>query len=244
MKIALDLSDKPGMLKLVKENPGKLKNFLQVWMYAADQLIRMGVPVQLITDTAEQVQLPAHDLVAGIIAGCLNEQFVNEDMAPILGKELLPLALFNMTMEGSDGDVRYFDWRKWYKLKNSTPDAEAIATAIGNLMKYSRFLSFDKLSEALESNQLIAFKALSMEQTKLLPFYPALRYQREIGGDFAVGKFFDDRKAGFFDCGEIEQDENECTACGRKDLSKTKDKQYTYCRACNAGYKIKGATKE
>lgn len=240
MKIALELTDKPAMLKLAKENPAKLKEFLQTWMYTAEELVKMDIPIQLIRDTADQVQLPAHELVAGILAGCMNEQYVNEDMAPILGKELLPLALFTMSIELAEGETRYFDWRQWFKLKHHKVDANTIATAIGNIMKYARFLSFDKLSDALETNQLIMFKSLALEQVKLLPFQPALRYQKEISGEFSVGRFFDDRKAGFFDCGTIEPEETECLACGRTDLKKTRDRKYIYCKACNAGFKPKG----
>ena len=101
-------------------------------------------------------------------------------------------------------------------------------------MKYARFLDFDKLSEALESNQLIAFKGLADQQVKLLPFYPALRYQKDLLGEFKVGKFMEERNAGFFDCGTIDPEETHCLACGRRDLTKSKDEVHVYCRACNA----------
>lgn len=236
------IDDKEHLRSLIRKNPENARKFLRGWIEAADALIGLGMLPSLIDDTAEQTGLKPSDIIAGVLAGCLNEQFVNEQLAPILHKELLPIALLTMKDITLEGEERYVDWRKWYKLdKKSAVNADTIARSIGGIMKYARFLDFSKLSEALESNQLIVFKSLAMEQAKLLPFYPALRYQKELFGEFQVGTFFTDRKAGFFNCGEMESNEQECHACGRADLKKTKDGKYIYCRACNAGYQIKGA---
>jgi len=45
-----------------------------------------------------------------------------------------------------------------------------------------------------------------------------------------------ERNAGFFDCGYIDPAETHCLACGRRDLTRSKDNKHIYCRACNAGY--------
>lgn len=243
--LQFSIEEKHSIRNLIRKDPDKARRFLRMWVDAADTLIGLGIAPTLIQDTAEQLGLEPDDVLAGIIAGCLNEQFVNEQIAPILGKELLPLALLTLKDVTLEGEERYTDWRRWFQLeKRSTINAQSIAEIIGGIMKFARFLDFDKLTEALDSNQLIVFKSLPMEQAKLLPFTPALRYQKEIFGEFQVGTFFQDRKAGFFNCGEIDPQAQECEACGRADLKKTKDGKYIYCRACNAGYKIKGVVSE
>jgi hypothetical protein len=238
MKLVINLSDRPHLMKYIKADKVKGKEFLTGWLGCADKLVEMGKPVQLIEDTADQLQIDQAHMLAGIIAGCLNEQYVNERLAPILGKELLPIAILTLKGTTLEGQEAYFDWRRFFHLKESAQiDAETIAKIIGGIMKYARFLDFDKLSEALESNQLIAFKGLADQQVKLLPFYPALQYQKDhMGSEFKVGKFMPEHNAGFFDCGYIDPTETHCPACGRRDLTRSKDNKHIYCRACNAGY--------
>lgn len=238
MKLVINLSDRPNLMKYIKADKVKGKEFLVGWLGCADKLVEMGTPVQLIEDTADQLKIDQAEMLAGIIAGCLNEQFINERLAPILGKELLPIGILTLKGTTLEGHEAYFDWRKWFQLEESAQiNADTIAKIIGGIMKYARFLDFDKLSEALESNQLIAFKGLADQQVKLLPFYPALQYQKNhMGSEFKVGRFMPERNAGFFDCGLIDAMETHCPACGRRDLTKSKDEKYIYCRACNAGY--------
>ena len=235
--LQFNIENKQHLRNLIRKNPEQARAFLRMWVDAADNLIGTGILPGLIDETAQQVGIDPSDILAGIISGCLNEQFINEQIAPILGKELLPIGILTLKDTAPNGEELYFNWRKWYHLeKRATINADTISRIIGNIMKYARFLDFDKLSEALESNQLIAFKALENEQVKLLPFYPALRYQKDLFGEFSAGRFMTERNAGFFDCGFIEPSETHCPACGRRDLQKTKDNKHVYCRACNAGY--------
>jgi hypothetical protein len=244
-KLTFGIEDKTHIREAIRTNPEMFRDFMRMWIEVADQLLASKTVPTLIMDTTKQLGIPADQLLAGIIMGCLNEQFINERMAPILGKELLPVGLFTLKGTSFEGEDMYFDWRRWYHLESNTRvNADTIAKSIGGIMKYARFLDFDKLSEALESNQLIAFKGLGDQQVKLLPFVPALEYQREHLGEFKVGKFMQERSAGFFDCGSISADEKECKACSRSDLKKTKDERFIYCRACNAGYKIEGVQYE
>ena len=235
--LQFDISDKENLRSLIRKNPDQARKFLRMWVDIGDHVVGTNMIPNLIEDTAHQLGIDPADVVAGIIAGCLNEQFVNESLAPVLGKELLPIGILTLKDTTADGQEMYFDWRRWYHLeRRATINADTIARIIGGIMKYARFLDFDKLSEALESNQLICFKGLADQQVKLLPFYPALRYQKEIKGEFRVGKFMPERNAGFFDCGEIDPTETHCLACGRRDLTRSKDNKHIYCRACNAGY--------
>lgn len=237
MKLSIDLDTRPQLKEYIKTNPANAKEFMGMLLDAANDLVAMKFPMTLVQDTAKQLSLRPADLFAGIIAGCLNEQLINEKMAHILGKDILPVAILTLKGLTIDGDELYADWRRWFGLEHHAElSADTIAKVIAGIMKYARFLDFDKFSEAIESNSLIAFKGLAHEQVKLLPFIPALRYQREQFGDFKVGKFFPDRQAGFFDCGEIGEDEQQCLACGRMDLQETKNRKYKYCKACNAGY--------
>jgi len=203
MKIQIDISEYPNLLYLIKTQPNNAKEYLRLWLKTADKLLtdESGLHIQ---EASHQLNMKPEDVIHGIIQGCLNEQFVNEGLSTILGKDLLPIALLTLKEVTVAGDERYYDWRRH------------------------------------EANQLITFKGLGSEQVKLLPFIPALNYQREFAGDFRVGKFMPDRNAGFFDCGHIEPSAQECKACSRSDLKKTKDGRYIYCRACNAGYRIKG----
>jgi hypothetical protein len=237
-KLTFDIEDKPNMRMMIRKDPQRFREFMRMWMYVADKMIGDNMSLSLIKDTAEQVNIPEDELVAGIIAGCLNEQFINEKIAPVLGKELLPVALLTLKGQTWEGEEAYFDWRRWYHMSRyDSITSHTIAKVIGNIMKYARFLDFDKLSEALESNQLIAFKGLADQQVKLLPFYPALQYQKDhMGSEFKVGKFMPEHNAGFFDCGTIDPTESHCLACGRRDLTRSKDNKHIYCRACNAGY--------
>lgn len=238
-RLTFEIEDKPNIRLAIRKNPQEFRQFMRTWIQAADKLLGTNMIPSLIQNTAEQISIPADEIIAGVLAGCLNEQFINEKISPILGKELLPIGLLTLKGQTWEGEEVYFDWRRWYHLnKEAKINADTIAIIIGNIMKYARFLDFDKLSEALESNQLIAFKALPYEQVKLLPFYPALRYQKDLLGEFKVGKFMEERNAGFFDCGTIDPEETHCLACGRRDLTKSKDEVHIYCRACNAGYKI------
>ena len=237
MKLVLNTADKPNLTRLIQADKVKAKQFLDAWMKAADELVAMKFPVDLILDTAQQLNLKPAEILAGIIGGCLNEQFINERMAPILGKELLPIGILTLRGVTLEGEEAYVDWRRWFQLdQRDTITSDTIARIIGGIMKYARFLDFDKLSEALEANQLVTFKGLGQEQMKLLPFYPALQYQKNyMVSDFKVGKFMPERNAGFFDCGTIDPAETHCPACGRRDLTKSKDEVHIYCRACNAG---------
>lgn len=239
-RLTFDIEDLPNIRTAIRKHPSDFRVFMRMWVDAADHLLGTGITPTLITETANQIGIPPHEIIAGVMAGCLNEQFVNEQVAPILGKELLPIGL--LTLKGSvwSGEDAYFDWRRWYRMdKSDQVNADTIAKVIGNIMKYARFLDFDKLSEALESNQLIAFKGLADQQIRLLPYYPALEYQRQTFGEFHVGKFMPERNAGFFDCGTIDPTEKECPACSRTDLRMTREGLHIYCRACNAGYKPK-----
>ena len=239
MKIQFDVSEYPNLLYLIKTQPINAKDYLKLWLKTADKLLsdESGLHVQ---EASAQLNMKPEDVIHGIIQGCLNEQFINEGLSTILGKDLLPIALLTLKEVTIAGDERYYDWRRHFHMdKRAEVNTDTIAKVIGGILKYARFLDFDKLSEALEANQLITFKGLGTEQVKLLPFIPALNYQRELAGDFKVGKFMPDKSAGFFDCGEIEQTAQECKACSRSDLKRTKDGKYIYCRACNAGYRIK-----
>lgn len=242
-KLSFYIDDKENIREYIRNDPAFMKGFLRTWIDIADHLLADQSMPQLILDTSKQLNIEAKELITGIIAGCLNEQLINEKLAPILGKDVLPVALLTMKGYLTTGEEAYMNWRRWYHLEEAVNvDADTIAKVIAGIMKYARFLDFDKLSEALESNQLIAFKGLADQQVKLLPFYPALEYQRQHMGEFKVGKFMPERNAGFFNCGEIEPLETHCPACGRRDLAKSKDEKHIYCRACNAGFKPKGET--
>lgn len=237
MKLSIDLDTRPALKDYIRHSPAQAKEFISMMLDASSDLAAMGFTMGLVQDTAKQLGLKPADLFAGCLAGCLNEQLMNEQMAGILGKDILPVAILTLKGLTLDGDEMYADWRRWFGLDQYAElNADTIAKVIAGVMKYARFLDFSKFSEAIESNSLIAFKGLAHEQVKLLPFIPALKYQRETFGDFKVGKFFSDRKAGFFDCGEIDDLEDQCLACGRDDLVKSRDGKYKYCRACNAGY--------
>lgn len=237
MKLTIDLDTRPVLKDFIRNSPVQAKEFMGMLLDASNDLVAMGFPMGIVQETARELGLRPADLFAGILAGCLNEQLMNEQMAGILGKDILPVAILTLKGLTLDGEEMYSDWRRWFGLNQYTQlNADTIAKVIAGIMKYARFLDFNKFSEAIESNSLIAFKGLAHEQVKLLPFLPALKYQRETFGDFKVGKFFTDRQTGFFDCGEIEDAEDNCLACGRADLQITKTKKHKYCKACNAGY--------
>jgi hypothetical protein len=238
--IQFDINQYQNIRETIRMEPEFAKVFLRTFLQVADHLLKTG-SARTLTKTAQQLNITAPEIMQGIIEGCLNEQLINENLAPILGKELLPIALLTLKNNSETAEEVYFNWRKWYHMqRHNQVNAETISEVIANIMKYARFLDFDKLTEALESNQLITFKALPMEQAKLLRFYPALRYQKDVLGELKVGTFFTDRQAGFFNCGEIEESDTHCLACGRRDLQKAKYTEHIYCRACNAGYKPKG----
>lgn len=237
MKLSIDLDTRPHLRDFIKNNPVQAKEFMTMLLDGANELVAMRFQLTLVQDTAKQLNLRPADLFAGVLAGCLNEQLMNERMAHVLGKDILPVAI--MTLKGLtiDGDEFYADWRRWFGVdRYAELNADSIAKAIAGVMKYARFLDFDKFSEAIEANSIIAFKGLAHEQVKLLPFLPALKYQRDKFGDGKVGKFFGERQAGFFDCGHIDEDEEYCLACGRPELVKATITKHKFCKACNAGY--------
>ena len=91
--LQFSIDNKTHLRDLIRKNPEQARAFLRIWIDAADRLIGTGILPGTIDDTAQQVGIDPSDILAGIISGCLNEQFINEQIAPILGKELLPIGL-------------------------------------------------------------------------------------------------------------------------------------------------------
>ena len=229
------LDDKPNLKKALLEQPDVAKQVIATFVQLIEESFDKTKGITW-ADLSKQIHedLMFSDLVKGVLRGVLDTKKLNPDVFDALGIEVHPLSILSPRKDYIDGGVKYYNWRKHYGLDaNAQVNSETVEAIVRKLFRYAKLINIETLQQHLEVNQIATYRGLGDEQVKKLPFYPALRYQREEFGDLHVGKFYDD--VGFFDCGANE--ESYCLACKRHDMVQVDE--YKLCLACNAGYKTK-----
>jgi hypothetical protein len=226
------LDDKPNLTKALQTNPALAKQVIATFVSLMEEsfddskgITWADLPQQLHQD------LTFSDLVKGTLRGVLDTKKMNPITFDALQVEVHPLSILSPRKNYVDGVMKYYQWREHFKLPSDAyVSGELVEEILRKLLRYAKVLNIETLQRHIEANQITTYRGLGDEQVKKLPYYPALRYQRETFGDLHVGKFYDD--VGFFDCGTSDKDF--CVACNRYDLQQIG--KYKVCLSCNAGY--------
>lgn len=236
MEFKINTSDKPKLEALMKSNPAKAKEII-------------GTFVSLIEESLDDsnaipwVDLPAKfgggltfpQLIKGILHGSLDLKNINPELYDVLKEEVHPLSMLTARKDALTGEVKYSDWRKQFQLPAGTPVNQAtIETIFRKLLRYYKYVDIDDLAGAIMYNQIATFKGMGDHNVQVLPFFPALRYQKENMGELHVGTFIDD--IGALDCGRWDGgiEHPHCPACVHHDIEDLG--KYMLCLSCNAGF--------
>lgn len=236
--LKLTLSDKPKLRQLMESDPAKAKDVINVFTSLIEQSLCEDTAGIAWADLPKKFHkdLTFKDLIHGILHGTLDCKEINPENFDALKADVHPLALFmarEVTAAGGT-KVSYTKWRDHFKM-DGKPDQESISQIIRNILRYSRYVNFKLIFDNMVSDSEVnaIYRGLGAEHAKRLPFYPALRYQKELRGELdGVGRFFDD--IGAFDCGMLGIDEVLCPACKVDAVEKVG--RYAVCPSCNAGY--------
>lgn len=233
--ISIGLNDKPHLLALAKENPVKFREVVQTFTQLAEEAVENDWHTLPEAFGQGKVRLTFADMVKGILHGALDLPELNPEHYPVLKEEVHPLSMLAPRKNYLTGEMQYLNWRDWYKLDPDAPvNQETVATIIRKLLRYYKLVDIEALAWALNTNQIKTFEGLGERNVKLLPIYPALRYQQRVYGNLHSGKYYEN--VGYFDCGQwIDGNSNECPAC--QHLTIRHMPPYHVCDFCNAGFK-------
>lgn len=229
-KIRLD--DKPNLQRALANDPERAKEVIATFVSLIEESFdeRKGIQWSKLPEELAP-ELTFRDLISGILRGALDARLINPDTFDVLKVEVHPLSMLTPRRNYIDGGMKYYQWREHFKLPPTAPvNGETVERIIRKLLRYAKYIDIATLQEHLMTNQIATYRGLGAEQVAKLPFYPALRYQRETFGDLHVGKFYDE--VGFLDCGA--NGEDYCLSCSRYDLQRIGN--YKVCLSCNAGY--------
>lgn len=177
-------------------------------------------------------------LIKGILHGALDLKDLNPKAYDVFKEEVHPLSMLMPRKDDMSGEIRYHDWRNHFKMPPNTPvNQDTIETIFRKLLRYYKYVKVDDLAGALMYNQIATFKGLGDHSVQVLPFYPALRYQKEKFGELHVGTFSAD--IGSLDCGKWMDGDGDktCPACKTNELVKVAEFDLV-CPSCNAGFEI------
>lgn len=237
-KLTITVDDtKPNLKRLRAENKDAFNNVVRTFIGLAEEAANLDNPVpwfelpSLLND-----KMTLKMVASAVLRAVFQVDQLNKDTFSVLGTTLHPLSHFGERQINTGG--KYSSWQKYFLLD---PDAEVnedtIEQVVRKLLYYARYIDVEKFGRALMSNQLETYRALPMENAEKLPFFPALKYQKENLGDLAVGQFWHD--IGAFNCGGLtktQYEEGECLACHTSGLVLLGD-DYEVCPSCNAGFK-------
>jgi hypothetical protein len=236
VKFSIDTSDKPKLEALMKSDKGRAKEIINTFVSLIEESLddSNGIPwADLPAKFGGGLTFP--QLIKGILHGSLDLKDLNPGTYDIMFEEVHPLSMLTPRKDALNEGVKYTDWRNHFKMPPNTPvNQDTIESIFRKLLRYYKYVDFDDLAGALMRNQIATFKGLGEHNVQVLPFYPALRYQKETLGELHVGTFIDD--IGALDCGEWDGgiENPHCPACMHhtiEDLDK-----YMLCLSCNAGF--------
>jgi hypothetical protein len=236
VEFKINTADKPKLEALMKSDSAKAKEIIGTFVSLIEESLDDSNAIPWV-DLPEKFGggLTFPQLIKGILHGALDLQNINPDLYDVLKEELHPLSMLTPRKDAMSGATRYHDWRNHFRLSPGTPvNQDAIESIFRKLLRYYKYVNIDDLAGALMYNQIATFKGMGDASVQKLPFFPALRYQKETQGELHVGKFID--SIGALDCGYFDEewDDKTCPACKLetlKDLS-----IYSICLSCNAGF--------
>ena len=236
MKFSIDTSDKPKLEALMKSDKVKAKEIINTFVSLIEESLDDSNAIPWV-DLPEKFGggLTFPQLIKGILHGSLDLKDLNPKAYDVFKEEVHPLSMLMPRKDDMSGEIRYHDWRNHFKMPPNTPvNQDTIEGIFRKLLRYYKYVKIEDLAGALMSNQIATHKGLGEPNVKVLPFYPALKYQEETKGELHVGMFIDD--IGALDCGELSDGHAEsCPACITgmlEDVGK-----YMICPNCNAGFR-------
>jgi hypothetical protein len=230
-EMKINTANYPYLEQLMQKSPDKARELMSTFIQLMDEAAKEGwheLPEMFSRD------LTFADLVKGVLHGSLDLPKINPDAYDALKEEVHPLSMLSPRRDYLNGGLRHYNWRGHFRLPSSAKvNQETIETIFRRLLRYYKYVRIDELGKALSANQVVAYKDIN--QAELLPFYPALRYQKGLLGELNVGIFMDDY--GIFECGTIKEDVSTCPACEIGELESI-NSEVKFCERCNAGYYI------
>jgi hypothetical protein len=234
MKFEINTADKPKLEALMKSNPAKAKEVIGTFVSLIEESLDESNAIPWV-DLPEKFGggLTFPQLIKGILHGALDLQNINPELYSVLKEEVHPLSMLTARKDALTGQTRYHDWRNHFRLEPGTKvDQEMIETIFRKLLRYYKYIDMDDLAGAIMYNQIATFKGVGDHNVKALPFYPALRYQKETLGELHVGRFID--SIGSLDCGNWDSQYSGCPACQREEIKEVG--KHVICLSCNAGF--------
>jgi hypothetical protein len=236
-QIKIETSNYPQLEELMRKNPQKAKELMGVFIECMNEAAENKW--YELPDLFARNELTFSDLIKGILHGSLDLPKMNPEAYDALREEVHPLSMLSVRKDYLSGGYRNYNWRQHYRLPHTAlVNQETVAEIFRKLLRYYKYVKVDDLANALVNNQIATFK--SLHEAENLPFYPALRYQKEHFGELQVGKFFTD--IGAFDGGTLpslpmEGEWEGCPACqSQEDFWQVKDK--IVCPRCNIGFEV------
>lgn len=229
----IKLTDKPHLSKALQENPQAAKEVIATFTQLMEEAFAPEKSI-IWSDLPKKFhpQLTFSMLIKGILRGSLDVKDIDPDTYAVFFEEVHPLSRMSTRANPLGGNT-YSSWRKHFQVPEDTRvNEEVIADLFRKMLRYTKYIDIQTLHKYLDVNQIATYRGLGLEQVEKLPFYPALRFQRANFGELHVGTFF--VNIGFFDCGPIASDTEDCPACQRPNL-KTIGK-YKCCLECNSGF--------
>jgi hypothetical protein len=237
MEFKIKTDDKPNLDRLLSDSATKkqamevISTFVELMDYACNP--DNSIPWIDLPKKFSQ-ELTFKELIHGILKGSLDLKDIDPEAYDVIKEEVHPLSMLTPRWNHLEDKMIYKNWRSHFRLpKDSQVNQETIAAIFRKLLRYYKYVNVESLASAIINNQVATFQ--SMDQAKLLPFYPALRYQQETKGDLAVGKFLDE--IGSLDCGTLHNPEDDqCPACKVDTLNRIGN--FLVCPSCNGGWRI------
>ena len=230
----IKLDDKPELLKLITEDEAKGREVIGTFVNLMEQAAKYEW-YKLPSAIHSSVTFP--DLISGILEGILTVQKYPSDSFLTLEQDVHPLSLLNdQTRDEYTKKELEYNWRDHFTLKDSHVSKETIAKIYRELSYLVRWFDLDSIRQGLFANDYPVVD--NVKGVAKLPFYPSLRYQKEVKGELHVGQFL--YEVGLFDCGEINQEIEVCPACQIGTLETiTNHEHIKGCRRCNSGFVVK-----
>jgi hypothetical protein len=236
VEFKIKTDDKPKLEALMKSNPAKAKEIIGTFVGLIEESLDDSNAIPWV-DLPEKFGggLTFPQLIKGILHGSLDLKDISPKAYDVFKEEVHPLSMLMPRKDDMSGEIRYHDWRNHFRLPPNTPiSQDTIAAIFRKLLRYYKYVDIDDLAGSIMANQIATFKGLGEHNVQILPFYPALRYQKENMGELHVGMFIDD--IGALDCGKWDGgiEHPHCSACNHhamEDLGK-----YMLCLSCNAGF--------
>jgi hypothetical protein len=235
VKFSIDTSDKPKLEALMKSDKDRAKEIINTFVSLIEESLddSNGIPWSDLPDKFGG-GLTFPQLIKGILHGALDLKELNPKTYDVMFEEVHPLSMLTPRKDALNEGVKYTDWRNHFKMPPNTPvNQDTIESIFRKLLRYYKYVDFDDLAGALMANQIATFKGLGDHNVKALPFYPALRYQKETLGELHVGTFID--SVGSLDCGNWDSEHSGCPACQREEVQEVG--KYVICLSCNAGFR-------